>query len=530
MSRIDLRYENDLRPTTSTNKGNVYKHDFEFGVSNLVNSLRKKVMTLYQTSDKYADLNYGKPTRPYLQFVLTTIEACTSSNNTKQLHQLTSTLLSARSNGLTYKQAQRLLQAHPDIPVYDLTHRYIQYLVESTSVADQTLNLSLLPILAEALKEGRLTRKTLPANVKLAEQGLGKLIQVFSGFLDLYVMFRMFKVGGSWLNLVSAGFEHCANMQHFLVNICGWYTVSDEVSSLATTGRLRCLDLSQLSINLNQEAESYGIVPPTKTDPKLYTFYTSNKEASNVGDIDKVRDLVFDELTMYRLLVGDKHDRVPTEEELEDALSRMKTLAAQKHELNLSTLDGLKEALLYDEWKNDVKAMQVLAPTSSAWSQPSSFLLPYVETLCKTSSARARIKHDVITKLLEKDDGSLGDACLRLHPHGQAVLISALAKAVLSDNPRLAYKLYDRLTQPDDASMLVSTILLKLKQEASGMKKFDYDVFDTYYPMLSTFRGKWKQNQDVVQELAQVHTKFGEAYRQGQLAATFDHWRMNERD
>ena len=340
-----------------------------------------------------------------------------------------------------------------------------------------------------------------------------RLIELTSSMLDLYVFFRMYKAEPrSWLNILCAGDEHCKNFKHLLANIMGWYTLDEDVR-----GDERCLQLSgNIELNLNQEALAYGFVAPTEVDGTIF----KDKQPRSF-DIDTVRLSLLGKGVYNRV---NKTGKMPQQQDLEEMYIDIKY--GRGYTRPTSPIEVYIAELQLDEWQRDLDARRKLNDDSL----DEQGIIPYIRQLCSTSSKSLQLKVDDLSKLVQRGWTKAIEECAAQSRNYAASLLHEVLQSEM-DSPTLALRLYNQIqryarptTVDPTETNYVSDILYLLVEEARGRSTLPFDVFDAFYPVLSTFRGYFDQtkHRNIIAKLVEIHPKFGEAFKAGKLRFTLD--------
>jgi hypothetical protein len=158
-----------------------------------------------------------------------------------------------------------------------------------------------------------------------------------------------------------------------------------------------------------------------------------------------------------------------------------------------------------------------------------------IEVLKRSESKRLQLSPADLAAVLQ----CKGHQCtefeelMRLEDIVSPYTVGLAVRLDLPDVARALYKKlqklpYDQATNTQSLSKIgsqyyVDMIVDKLYAESEG-QSFEYDVFDAYYPILSTFRGYIIQPwlNDRLQSILKNNRKFKQAYEDGHLADTID--------
>jgi hypothetical protein len=403
-------------------------------------------------------------------------------------------VLFKRSDSLVVKQALQYSKASGVRmkKIQEWIKEFLLHLVVTTPDVVEKIDDRLLRDLPKYIR-GESVRKEYDTNT--INHALLNLVQLTSCFLDLYFVFRGAKKEDSWLNLLVAGEEHCKNIEHLLCVI-----MKSHVLGGFEGAHGRCLNLKNFTLDLNKEAGFAG---------RIHSQNYSTYERSLVTNLDKARGTVLGEDLLAEIINSRK---MPTDDDLRTASKEGPE--AIKNFLQLQ--DFLKELDARD-------ALDIAKDEGSA--------LNAVKILCKSSSLVTEITRKDLTGFVSKGWQMVIEKISKCN----AQLASDIVRtAIVLNKPDLALKTFQAIQENFQPQSLkpqgyIDVILQMLEKETNG-KRYPFDIFDTYLPLLASFRGYINFDRAAIMRLLDTHKKFHDGFVTGKLSSTFDDYRIPPRE
>lgn len=512
----DVRVKSHLT-SVEPRTNNERAYGIEFKLVELVHSLQSQFMSKKIPPDEAKIEPHHVNVVPLLLLFIKLALEPTNVDVAERLY----TDVFVKSKSQVYKQLSKF-EAASGVSMKDKVIAFLMYIAgKNTIMYGTVLNLVVLPKLHDALQHGDRTVRV-KASWNELDHAFTKLISLTSCLMDLYVFFRMMKYNDkTWLNLLVAGEEHCENFTYFITEICGWYEVDQEIKRDFTKKHYQCIDLSSININLNDEAERYGVPAPTFS-PSLY------KDLEDPRDIDSAR-LQYLGAEMFNGIIQGLVTLNNIFTILDVIEGRRSGLDRDEIMLIIKLEDFIKQAKLRREL-NTLLVKDVMS-VYDIDGVITDMLSGFQYNIASPTIGLASIDFDKLLRASQQNNAML-PVIIKLLQQPHLINMNTMSSAIDLDEPELALLIYDRLTKKfmfdavEDATTFVRHILMKIKQQHLSNSKVEYDAFDTYLPILRSFRGHLRQDSLGMQELLEwattEHPKFKQAYEAGMFARTID--------